>query len=102
MQGISTGNAATDTTKTGGWFIGHFINGDPLRQSRDVEVKWGIHPKGQQNHGGFLANKTARTMSVLVSGNFRLRFRENDAIHEVNLDVPGKYALWMPGVPHDW
>ena len=102
MQNVSTGNAATETSKTNGWFIGHFIKDDPLRQSRDVEVKWGIHPKGQKNQGGFVANKTARTMSILVSGNFRLWFRDHEQTQRVDLDAPGKYVLWMPGVPHDW
>ena len=76
MKNITVGNAATETRQTNGWFIGHFIGDDPLRQSRDVEVKWGIHPKGQKNQGGFLANQTARTISILVSGKFRLRFRD--------------------------
>src|SRR5437764_10896536 len=102
IKNVSIGNAATESQKAGGWFIGHFIADDPLRKTADVEVKWGIHPKGQKNHGGFLSNRTAKTMSVLVSGNFRLWFRDGDTVEQIDLDAPGKYALWMPGVPHDW
>jgi len=102
MQNVSTGNAAADTQATGGWFIGHFISDDLLRKTSDVEVKWGVHPKGQKNQGGFVANKAATTMSVLITGRFRLWFRQDDRIEQVDLSTPGKYAVWGPGVPHDW
>ena len=42
------GNAHTDAQDHRGWLIGHFLGEDDgVRASRDVEVKWGIHPAGE-------------------------------------------------------
>jgi hypothetical protein len=78
MSGFVTGNAAADeaTRKRGGWFIGHFIDAGDIRQSGEVEVKWGIHHAGETNKDGFVADKSAKTMSIMVAGHFRLYFRE--------------------------
>ena len=87
MSGFVTGNAVSDadTRNRGGWFIGHFIPHADLRHSMDVEVKWGIHAAGDRNAGGFVTNKTATTMSVVISGHFRLLFRDDKGIHNVDL-----------------
>ncbi len=100
MAGVTTGRAA-DAGATGGWFVGHFVP-DEARRSSAVEVKWGVHPAGERNAGGFVANRTATTLSVLVSGAFRLRFRAGAEVETVDLLAPGQYALWPPGLPHDW
>jgi hypothetical protein len=43
------GNAAEDGRDTRGWLLGHFIDPDAgVRSSKDVEVKWGIHPAGDE------------------------------------------------------
>ncbi len=100
MDGIVVGNAADEGQE--GWFIGHFVEGEALRRTPDVEVKWGVHSRGE-NKGGFTANRTARTMSVLVGGRrFRLRFPDGESPREVMLDKPGDYALWDAGIAHDW
>ena len=44
-----SGNAAEDGRERRGWIFGHFI--DPsqgIRSTKDVEVKWGIHPVGDK------------------------------------------------------
>lgn len=108
MTGVVTGNAATDEVarkQNGGWFVGHFIDAGGLRQSGDVEVKWGIHRAGDRNPGGFVANKSAKSMSVMVAGHFRLHFRDAahpDANQVVDLDCAGSYVVWDKGVEHDW
>ncbi|MFG2036765.1 hypothetical protein [Dactylosporangium sp. NPDC048998] len=47
-----TGNAADDADQHRGWLLGHFIApetpGSGVRAQDAVEVKWGIHPVGQQ------------------------------------------------------
>lgn len=103
MNGITVGNAAETGYRgqLGGWFIGHFVKEDPLRISREVEVKWGKHAQGEAS-ARFRSNRTAKTMSVLIQGLFRLTFREGEAIREVVLKHPGDYVLWLPGVEHCW
>lgn len=44
---IILGNAQTDGMLRNGWFIGHFVDDDPVRYSTDVEVKWGVHAAGE-------------------------------------------------------
>jgi hypothetical protein len=69
MDGVSSGNAAKVSRK--GWFVGHFIKDDLVRQSKDVCVKWGIHNQGASNKK-FTAYRSATTISVLIHGKFRL------------------------------
>ncbi|HYB99183.1 MAG TPA: hypothetical protein VEC57_08590 [Candidatus Limnocylindrales bacterium] len=93
-----SGNCAKDRHGERGWFIGHFFQGsDDLRATDDVEVKWASHPAGD-TRPSWSRNRTATTVSVLVSGRFRIRFADG----EVVLCEPGDYALWAPGVAHHW
>ncbi|HEY6812407.1 MAG TPA: hypothetical protein VI074_06915 [Propionibacteriaceae bacterium] len=47
------GNAHSDVQDHRGWLIGHFLgDSDGIRSSRDVEVKWGIHPAGEAGTPG--------------------------------------------------
>jgi hypothetical protein len=103
MTRITTGNA-TDAFKTqqrNGWFVGHFIDSCALCRTRDVEVKWALHPAGDAKASSGV-NKTAKTMSVLIRGRFRLMFDEGDTVQEVLLEREGDYALWDAGVAHSW
>lgn len=95
--GVVSGNAALDDLRDG-WFVGHFMPGpgDP-RATADVEVKWAVY-RGGERRDGWGRNRAATTLAVLVSGRFRLWFPGR----EVLLAAPGDYALWQPGVPHDW
>ena len=103
MDWISTGNAreAGLRDRRSGWFIGHFIDDDALRRTPDVEVKWGVHTTNESN-GQFSSNQTAKTMSVLIQGRFRLSFRHGEKAREVLLEKPGDYVLWDAGVQHNW
>ena len=95
---VITGNAAVDGTARRGWLVGHFAGepGAPTR-SEAVEVKWGVHPAGEQRSIAAV-NATATTLSLLVRGRFRLRFPDRVVI----LEREGDYAVWPPGVAHDW
>src|SRR5262245_10926399 len=99
MDCVSSGNVSTAAVK--GWFVGHFINNDPVRGTKDVAVKWGVHPAGESN-GEFTAYWTATTISVLVRGRFRLTFKRGDGEGQVLLENEGDFAAFKPGVYHAW
>jgi hypothetical protein len=99
---ISFGNAADDGARADrrGWFIGHFLTPEAGPAGTDlVEVKWGAHGAGEIKaiEG---VNQTATTLSLLVSGRFRLYFPSHG--RSVTLARPGDYAIWSPGVSHWW
>ena len=95
---VITGNAAVDGAPRRGWLVGHFA-GEPGAPNRSeaVEVKWGVHPAGEHRSTSAV-NATATTLSILVHGRFRLRFPDRVVV----LEREGDYALWPPGVAHDW
>jgi quercetin dioxygenase-like cupin family protein len=94
----SSGNAAEDGRGTRGWLLGHFI--DPakgVRSSKEVEVKWGIHPTGDKRPE-WTADDQRTTLLLLVQGNFRVDLTEAS----VTLARQGDYAVWGPGINHSW
>ena len=94
-----TGNATDDGDKHRGWLLGHFI--DPsaptVRTTEAVEVKWGIHPAGQQRPG-WTTDEQRTTLVLLVSGRFHVELTVGDVL----LDRQGDYAVWGPGIDHTW
>jgi len=99
MNGVFSANAGHAGKPYRGWFMGHFVRGPG--QSDDVEVKWGVHPQGDRN-GGFASNARAHTLSILISGRFRIVFENGSAREEIMLEKEGDFAMWEPGVAHDW
>ena len=99
---VSSGNAVDEGSQKGrrGWFIGHFLPPGSGPAATDmVEVKWGVHAAGEGKAIEGI-NRTAATMSLLVSGRFHLDFPSHRA--SVTLVRPGDYAVWSPGVSHRW
>jgi hypothetical protein len=99
---ITFGNALDEGSQAGrrGWFIGHFLEpGSGPAATDQVEVKWGVHAAGEMKVIEGL-NQTATTLSLLVSGRFRLDFPSHG--RGVTLVRPGDYAVWSPGVSHRW
>lgn len=99
---IVWGNAFEDGSQgaRGGWFVGHFLDASAgPAASQAVEVKWGTHKAGAVKaiEG---VNRTATTLSILVSGRFRLDFPNHGC--GVVLEKPGDYAIWDAGVSHRW
>ena len=97
-DGWCSGNAEEDGRETRGWLLGHFI--DPaagVRHSKDVEVKWGIHPAGEKR-AGWAADDQRTTLVLLVSGVHRVEFTEGS----VTLERQGDYVVWGPGAGHAW
>jgi hypothetical protein len=98
-EAMTVGNAIDDGAGANrGWFIGHFISpSDDPRHTKAVEVKWGIHTAGD-TRPTVAPGLEATTLSILVSGAFRVSVAEQ----EVRLSRPGDYLLFPPGVPHTW
>jgi hypothetical protein len=93
-----SGNAAEDGRESRGWLLGHFMDPDKgVRSSKDVEVKWGIHPVGDKRLE-WTADDQRTTLVLLVEGNFRIDLTEGS----VTLERQGDYAIWGPGIDHSW
>ena len=45
-DGVYVGNAGKDAALDRGWLLGHFKDVSDPRHSEDVEIKWGVHPRG--------------------------------------------------------
>jgi mannose-6-phosphate isomerase-like protein (cupin superfamily) len=92
------GNAFDASKSSRGWFLGHFMKGDdnPLR-SRDLEVKWYTHPKGDAR-SEWAPGSPVRTLNVLIRGSFVLVFPDR----EVALEKEGDFVLFGPGVAHSF
>ncbi|TDD34418.1 signal peptidase I [Actinomadura sp. KC06] len=97
MDGVYVGKAGPDAAADSGWLLGHFKPPGDLRRSDEVEIKWGVHPKGERR--ARWTNGEKRTaLLVLVSGRFRLEFPEGDVV----LAEQGDYVVWGRGVDHSW
>ncbi|MGH3172121.1 MAG: signal peptidase I [Trebonia sp.] len=93
-----SGNAEEDGREYRGWILGHFI--DPaqgVRSSKDVEIKWGIHPAGEKR-AEWTADDQRTTLVFHVSGTFRIDLTEGS----FSLERKGDYLVWGPGIDHSW
>ena len=91
------GNAGKDGGDHRGWIVGHFMETADVRESSDVEIKWGIHPAGEER-SGWQEGETRTTLVMLIRGRFRI---DLPAANHV-LEQEGDYALWGPGIDHSW
>jgi hypothetical protein len=92
---IYVGNAMTDAAARG-WLLGHFMpSGDP-RHSEAVEIKWGVHPAGDQRPG-WVTDDPRSILSVLISGRFRVDLRDRSVV----LAKQGDYVVFH-GQDHTW
>ncbi len=91
------GNAAIDGQDHRGWLVGHFIDDDDIRHSKDVEIKWGIHPKGEQR-AEWQGDEYRTTVLLLIKGTFRITLSADSRV----LEHEGDYAIWGSGVGHSW
>jgi hypothetical protein len=93
---IYQGSAPKDAPVNRGWLLGHFMPPGDIRHSSDVEVKWGVHARGDQR-AQWVTGEVRTTVIVLVRGRFRLNFREQSVL----LAEPGDYVVFE-GVDHSW
>ncbi|MFF9779224.1 signal peptidase I [Streptomyces sp. NPDC013978] len=94
---VYVGNAGKDAALDRGWLLGHFkAEGDP-RRSEAVEIKWGVHPRGD-TRAQWVRGEERTALQVLISGRFRVDFPG----HSVVLERQGDYVVWGRGVDHSW
>lgn len=94
---VYVGNAGKDAAMDRGWLLGHFKpDGDP-RHSEDVEIKWGVHPRGDRR-AQWVRGEERTALQVLVSGRFRVEFPGRTVV----LEHQGDYVVWGHGVDHSW
>jgi quercetin dioxygenase-like cupin family protein len=92
------GNAEDDGRERRGWILGHFIDpAEGVRSSKDVEIKWGIHPEGEKR-AEWTADDQRTTLVFRVSGRFRIDLTEGS----FTLEREGDYLVWGPGIDHSW
>ncbi|WP_327234036.1 signal peptidase I [Streptomyces sp. NBC_01317] len=96
-DGVYVGNADKEAAADGGWLLGHFKErGDP-RHSDAVEVKWGVHPRGERR-ARWVKGEVRTALLVLVSGRFLMEFPGRSVL----LARQGDYVVWGQGVDHSW
>lgn len=96
-DGVYVGKAGKDAALDRGWLLGHFKERDDPRHSQAVEVKWGVHPKGDER-ARWVEGEVRTALLVLVSGRFRMEFPGRSVL----LEEQGDYVVWGRGVDHSW
>ncbi|MBW5485204.1 signal peptidase I [Streptomyces bambusae] len=95
--GVHVGKAAADAALDRGWLLGHFKDPEDPRHSKDVEIKWGVHPRGERR-AQWVRGEDRTALLVLISGRFRMEFPGRDVV----LAEQGDYVVWGRGVDHSW
>ncbi|EDY61878.1 conserved hypothetical protein [Streptomyces pristinaespiralis ATCC 25486] len=96
-DGVYTGNAGKDAALDRGWLLGHFKDAGDVRHTEAVEIKWGVHPRGDER-ALWVRGDRRTALLVLISGRFRVRLPGRDVL----LAEQGDYAVWGRGVDHSW
>ena len=114
---ILRGNAVVDGRDFHHWFVGPLENWCranvleldctqfALRDTVVLEVKWGVHPAGQDRPGGWAPPSDKISLGILVRGDFLFRFRDPDlpsTLVENRLSDEGDYVIWREDVEHSW
>jgi hypothetical protein len=96
-ENVYVGNATLDAAGDRGWLLGHFKPVGDARHSTDVEIKWGVHPPGDERPM-WVTGERRTALLVLISGRFRMEFPGRGVL----LAKQGDYVVWGPGVDHSW
>ena len=106
-----------DSRTSGNWLVGNFeawMSGSEsefnsrtfgLRKNSDVEIKWGVHPKGETRPGAWAPCSKKTGISILLSGLFVISFRAPDdhtASEQIELQNFGDYVIWRETLEHRW
>ncbi|HEU5158140.1 MAG TPA: signal peptidase I [Streptosporangiaceae bacterium] len=94
---VYVGNADEDAIGDGGWLLGYFKPTADVRHSPDVEIKWGVHPRGDER-AQWVTGEKRTALLMLVSGRFRVDLPDRSVV----LSRRGDYIVWGPGVDHSW
>ena len=93
---VYVGNAGADASESRGWLLGYFKPEHDARHSDEVEVKWAIHPKGDQR-SQWVAGEKRSALLLLVSGRFRVELPGRTVL----LAEQGDYVVFH-GLSHSW
>jgi hypothetical protein len=93
---IYVGNAEVDAPENRGWLLGHFRPADDPWRSQDLEVKWAIHPRGDQR-SQWVAGEKRSALLLLISGQFRVSLPDRTVL----LARQGDYVVFH-GISHSW
>ncbi|WP_329460282.1 signal peptidase I [Streptomyces sp. NBC_01497] len=94
---VHVGNAGVDAPLDHGWILGHFKDSADPRHSEDVEIKWGVHPRGDRR-ARWVRGEERTALLVLISGRFRVELPDRTVL----LDRQGDYVVWGRGTDHSW
>ncbi|MBE3001346.1 signal peptidase I [Nocardiopsis sp. HNM0947] len=94
---VYVGNAGKDAVLDRGWLLGHFKDPDDPRHSEAVEIKWGVHQRGDER-ARWVRGEQRTALLVLISGRFRVALPNR----EVLLERQGDYVVWGHGTDHSW
>lgn len=96
-ESVYVGNANIDAPGDRGWLLGHFKPVDDARHSQDVEIKWGVHPAGDER-ATWVTGEKRTALLILISGRFRVELPGRSVV----LGEQGDYVVWGHGVDHSW
>ncbi|GAA3426991.1 signal peptidase I [Streptosporangium sandarakinum] len=96
-ENVYVGNAGVDAPGDRGWLLGHFKPVGEVRHSEDVEIKWGVHPRGDER-AEWVRGEKRTALLVLISGRFRVELPGRSVV----LSEQGDYVVWGQGVDHSW
>lgn len=94
------GNAVVCGVPTGGWIVGHCVKKGSLRATDDLEIKWAVHEAGEASDWKSQPGK--KTITLLVSGKFRVQIRSGRKSDTFVLRSPGNFAIWEDKREHRW
>ncbi len=97
MSEIFSGNANVDGQETRQWLVGAFMPEGDIRNTKQVEIKWGNHHKGDRREE-WATDEARTTVAMLIAGKFALEFPDK----KIELSQQGDYAMWGPGAVHRW
>jgi hypothetical protein len=96
-ENVYVGRADVDAAGDRGWLLGHFKPTGDVRHSTDVEIKWGVHSKGD-SRAQWVNGEQRTALLLLVSGRFRVELPHRSVV----LSERGDYVVWGQGVDHSW
>lgn len=94
---VYVGSAYADGADDRGWLLGYFKPAGDVRHSEDVEIKWGVHPRGDER-ATWVTGEKRTALLMLISGRFRVELPGRSVL----LAKQGDYVVWGPGVDHSW
>jgi hypothetical protein len=80
-----------------GWFAGHFMDSSSLLKNNEVELKWGVHKKGEK-YLSLKKTKKAKSLAIMIKGKIRISFP--DLKKKIILSKMGDYAIWDKEIFH--